>query len=110
MSLLFDQNLSRRLPALLANEFPGCEQVLLAGLAGVGDWTVWAYAAAHGLAVVSKDVDFRNLSATHGPPPKVVWLRVGNGPTRDVEALLRSRAADIRAFLSDPAASVLELP
>ena len=32
MSLLFDQNLSRRLPALLAAEFPGSEQVLLAGL------------------------------------------------------------------------------
>ena len=25
VSLLFDQNLSRRLPALLADEFPGCE-------------------------------------------------------------------------------------
>ena len=33
VSLLFDQNLSRRLPALLADEFPGSEQVLLAGLA-----------------------------------------------------------------------------
>ena len=110
MSLLFDQNLSRRLPALLAAEFPGSEQVLLAGLANADDRAVWAYAAARGLAVVSKDADFRHLSATLGPPPKVVWLRVGNGPTRDVEALLRSRAADIRAFLSDPAASVLELP
>jgi predicted nuclease of predicted toxin-antitoxin system len=110
VSLLFDQNLSRRLPALLANEFPGFEQVLLVGLDRADDGTVWAYAAAHGLAVVSQDVDFRNMCAAHGPPPKVIWLRVGNGPTRDVEALLRSRAADIRTFLSDPAASVLELP
>ncbi len=110
MSLLFDQNLSRRLPALLANDFPGSEQVLLVGLSSADDRVVRAYAAARGLAVVSKDADFRNLSATCGPPPKVIWLRVGNGPTRDVEALLRSRAADIRAFLSDPAASVLELP
>jgi predicted nuclease of predicted toxin-antitoxin system len=110
VSLLFDQNLSRRLPALLANEFPGSEQVLLVGLAGADDGTVWAYAAAHGLAVVSKDADFRSLSATRGPPPKVIRLRVGNVPTRDVEELLRSRTADIRAFLSDPAAAVLELP
>ena len=29
MSLLFDQNLSRRLPALHAGEFPGSKQVLL---------------------------------------------------------------------------------
>ncbi len=89
MSLLFDQNLSRRLPGLLAAEFSGPEQVLLAGLATADDRAVWAYAAARGLAVVSKDADFVRLSAALGPLPKVVWLRVGNGPTRDVVALLR---------------------
>lgn len=110
MSLLFDQNLSRRLPALLAAEFPGSEQVIGAGLATADDRAVWAYAAAHGLAVVSKDADFAQLSTSLGPPPKVIWLRIGNGPTRDVVALLRSRAADVQAFLADPAAAVLELP
>ena len=60
--------------------------------------------------MVSKDADFRYLAATLGPPPKVVWLRVGNGPTRDVEDLLRSRAVEIGSFHSDPTASVLELP
>ena len=110
MKLLFDQNLSRKLPALLAAEFPGWQQVLLAGLAGADDRAVWAYAAAHGLAVVSKDADFQKLSAALGPPPKVVWVRVGNSPTRVVEMLLRSRAGDIRAFLADPASAVLELP
>ena len=70
---------------------------------------MWAYAAARGLAIVSKDADFQALSAALGPPPKVIWLRVGNGPTRDVEALLRSRA-DIRAFLADPTSALLELP
>ena len=110
MSLLFDQNLSRRLPALLASEFPGSEQVIAAGLATADDRAVWAYAAAHGLAVVSKDADFAQLSAVLGPPPKVIWLRIGNGPTRDVVALLRTRASDVQAFLADPAAAVLELP
>lgn len=110
MSLLFDQNLSRRLPALLAAEFPGSEQVFTAGLATADDRTVWAAAAARGLAIVSKDADFATLSATLGSPPKVIWLRIGNGPTRDVAALLRARAADIQAFLADPAADVLELP
>jgi predicted nuclease of predicted toxin-antitoxin system len=110
VSLLFDQNLSRRLPTLLAAEFPGSEQVLLAGLATADDRAVWAYATARGLAVVSKDSDFAQLSATLGPPPKVIWLRIGNGPTRDVVTLLRTRAADVRTFLADPAAAVLELP
>jgi predicted nuclease of predicted toxin-antitoxin system len=110
VSLLFDQNLSRRLPALLAAEFPGSEQIFTAGLATADDRTVWAYAAARGLAVVSKDADFAALSAALGPPPKVIWLRIGNGPTRDVVALLRARAADVQAFLADPAAGLLELP
>src|SRR5437870_13286503 len=52
-------------------------------LATADDRAVWTYAAAHGLAVVSKDADFQKLSVALGPPPKVVWLRVGNRPTRD---------------------------
>jgi hypothetical protein len=48
VSLLFDQNLSRRLPVLLAAEFPGSEQALVAGLATADDRAVWAYAAAAG--------------------------------------------------------------
>ena len=110
MSLLFDQNLSRRLPAKLATEYPRSEHVLSAGLSAADDRAVWTYGASQGLAVVSKDEDFRALAVTLGPPPKVVWLRVGNGPTRDIETLLRDRLADVMAFLADPTASVLELP
>lgn len=110
MSLLFDQNLSRRLPALLSAEFPGAEQVFSAGLANASDRDVWDHAAACGLAIVSKDADFAALAASLGPPPKVIWLRIGNGPTRDVVSLLRARAADIHAFLANPNANVLQLP
>jgi len=110
VSLLFDQNRSHRLPTLLAVEFPGAEQVLAAGLAEADDRAVWAYAATRGLAVVSKDEDFVQLSAALGQPPKVIWLRIGNGPTREVAALLRARATDVRAFLGDPTAGVLKLP
>jgi predicted nuclease of predicted toxin-antitoxin system len=45
-----------------------------------------------------------------GPPPKVTWLRIANAPTRDVMALLRTRAADVQAFLADPTQAILELP
>jgi predicted nuclease of predicted toxin-antitoxin system len=110
VSLLFDQNLSHRLPALLAAKFPGSEQVIAAGLATADDRAVWAYAASHGLAIVSKDADFARLSGVLGPPPKVIWLRVANGPTRDVVALLQARAGDVETFLADPAGAVLELP
>lgn len=110
VSLLFDQNLSRRLPALLVAEFPGSEQAFLAGLAQADDRAVRDYAASRGLAVASKDADFAALSNVLGPPPQVVWLRVGNSSTRDVADLLRSRVSEVRAFPADPSAALLELP
>lgn len=110
MSLLFDQNLSRRLVGLLAADYPGSEHVEGAGLLGADDLAVWNYAAAHGLMVVSKDSDFRHLALLHGPPPKVIWLRVGNGPTATVAALLSARVADVQAFAADPALALLVLP
>jgi predicted nuclease of predicted toxin-antitoxin system len=110
MSLLFDQNLSRRLVALLAAEYPGSEHVATAGLSGADDMIIWRYAASRGLIVTSKDSDFRHLALLHGPPPKVIWLRVGNGPTAVVAALLRARLADVRAFAADPALALLVLP
>ncbi len=109
MSLLFDQNLSRRLVLLLAAEYPGSEHVESVGLLGADDLTVWHYAAGWGLMVVSKDSDFRHLALLHGPPPKVIWVRVGNGPTA-VTALLRARLADVQAFAADPALALLVLP
>jgi predicted nuclease of predicted toxin-antitoxin system len=110
VSLLFDQNLSRRLVGLLAAEYPGSEHVEGAGLLGADDQVVWQYAASRGLAVVSKDSDFRHLALLRGPPPKVIWLRVGNGPTAAVEALLRNRMVDVQAFVADPALALLVLP
>jgi predicted nuclease of predicted toxin-antitoxin system len=110
VSLLFDQNLSRRLPALLASEFPGSQQVFEVGLATADDRTIWVYPATQGLTIVSKDADFAQLSTLLGSPPKVIWLRIGNSPTRDAVALLKARAADVQVFLADPSANVLELP
>jgi predicted nuclease of predicted toxin-antitoxin system len=102
MRVLFDQNLSPRLVELLSEDYPGCQHVHTIGLAGADDQTVWDYAAQLQLVIVSKDSDFQHRALLYGPPPKVVWLRVGNGPTNSVVALLRSRKQDIAAFVLDP--------
>lgn len=59
--------------------------------------------------MVTQDSDFADLAFLLGPPPKVLWLRCGNTPTRHVEALLRPHALAIAAFDADSAAAVLEL-
>ncbi|MEX0777794.1 MAG: DUF5615 family PIN-like protein [Phycisphaeraceae bacterium] len=91
MRFLCDQNLSHRLVEQLASVFPGCEHVRHVGLAASPDPRVWEFAAAHSLAIVSKDTDFQQRALLYGCPPKVVWVRLGNCSTAAIEALLRGR-------------------
>jgi predicted nuclease of predicted toxin-antitoxin system len=109
LKLLFDQNLAPRLVAQLAELFPGSGHVRDAGLAAADDVAVWEFAKAGGFAIVSKDADFRQLSFLYGSPPKVVWLRVGNRSTAEIEAIVRANAGDLEAFNADPVASMLVL-
>ncbi len=109
MKLLFDQNLSPRLPARLADLYPGSAHVDDIGLATAGDDIVWDYAEANGFAVVTRDEDYSQMSVLRGCPPKVVWIVVGNCKTARIEGLLRSRHADLIAFDADPDAGVIEL-
>ena len=109
MKLLFDQNLSPRLIGLVGDVFPGSVHVRLLGLQTASDDEIWACAAQSGLAIVSKDSDFRQRSFLYGPPPKVIWIRLGNCATDRIAALLWTRHAEIRRFCEDPAAAFLAL-
>ena len=53
------------------------------------DRQIWEFAGEHGYAIVSKDADFRQLAFMHGPPPKVIWLRVGNVSTTEILDLIQ---------------------
>jgi predicted nuclease of predicted toxin-antitoxin system len=59
--------------------------------------------------LVTKDQDFQRLSVLRGPPPKVIWVRLGNCATADVARLLRSRDTQVRAFVEHPEAAFLAL-
>ena len=110
MKLLFDQNLSPRLPRLLADIYAESIHVREVGLRDADDFNVWQYAKAEGYAIVSKDSDFQQRSLLHAAPPKFVWLRVGNCTTRRIEGLLRSYSAAIHTFDLDDSKSHLMLP
>ena len=109
MKLLFDQNLSNRLVRLLAANFPGSAHVRDLGMAAADDQTIWDYARQHDFVIVSKDSDFQQRALLYSHPPKVIWLRIGNGPTSAVVTLITSRLADIATFDADPTASILIL-
>lgn len=92
MKLLFDQNLSHRLPACLADLFPDSAHVRAATLDRAPDDQVWEYASANNFCIVTQDSDFAERSRLYGAPPKVVWLRCGNSTPQQVEAILRRNA------------------
>ena len=109
MKLLFDENLSPKLPRLLATHFPGSAHVRECGLLGLPDEDVWEYARANGFTIISKDSDFQQRSLLYGPPPKIVWLRIGNCNRQQLVQLITTHEQDIRALDADPHESVLVL-
>ena len=88
MKLLFDENLPGSLPQHLADLFPGTQ----------------------GFVIVSKDSDYRPMSALRGHPPKVIDWRVGNCTTATAADLLRRYSATIHTFVLDKTKSLLSLP
>jgi predicted nuclease of predicted toxin-antitoxin system len=108
--LLFDQNLSRLLVGRFAEDFPGSVHVTDFGLARATDREVWDFARTGGYLIVSKDSDFRQLAFLFGPPPKVVWLRVGNASTAVIASLLRTSSELIHEFAAGGEDALLVLP
>ena len=110
MKLLFDENLSPALTRRLADLFPDSLHVRDIGMKATDDPIVWEYAKNNGLMIVSKDADMHDLSLVFGNPPKVIWVRLGNCSTREVENLLRRHFEAIKLFSADDTVSLLALP
>ena len=110
MKLLFDQNLSRRLIGMLADEYPGSRHVVELGLDTATDRAIWDYAGEHGFVLVSKDSDFRQLAFLLGPPPKTVWVRADNASTHDILSVLREHGDVIADFFDTDEEALLVLP
>jgi predicted nuclease of predicted toxin-antitoxin system len=109
VKLLFDQNLSHRLLPALVDLFPGSTHVRDLGMERQEDDKVWIHARQHGLVILSKDNDFLERGLLYGPPPKVIYLALGNCTTRRIEELLRASHNRVVAFGTNPDEGVLIL-
>lgn len=109
MKLLFDENLSRKLVARLAELYPGSVHVAAVNLLERPDREIWDFAQTNGFTIVTTDADFYELAAALGPPPKVIWLRRWRHPTRDAEFVLRRDAIRITEFAVDSTLGFLVL-
>jgi predicted nuclease of predicted toxin-antitoxin system len=109
MRLLFDQNLSFKLCALLDDLYPNSKGVRELGLDTSDDRVIWKQAKDSGFLLVSQDSDFAEMAAHYGPPPKVIWLRCGNQPVHAIASLLRRHAATVLEFEANGSAGCLEI-
>jgi predicted nuclease of predicted toxin-antitoxin system len=107
MRLLFDQNLSAVLVKRLGDLFPGSTHVVMVGLERAADDAIWAYAAGNGFVIVSKDSDFQQRSSLYGAPPKVIWIRIGNCTTDEIEQLLRKHSTTVHTFETESSNAML---
>jgi predicted nuclease of predicted toxin-antitoxin system len=110
MKLLLDQNLSRKLVIQIENIFPDSNHVTSVLSETVDDRTIWEFAKQNNFMIVTKDDDFEQRSILFGHPPKVIWIRLGNCRTADLERLLRDSQKVIEAFGEDDQKSILPLP
>jgi len=67
------------------------------------------FARVQAFCIVTQDADFADRSRLYGAPPKVIWLRCRNVPSRRVEALLRTGAEAIQELMNSSSLNCLEL-
>ena len=109
MKLLLGQNLPSRLLRELDGEFQGSAHVGDIRLAHSDDLEVWEHALRQQYAIVTKDLDFRDIAGLRGFPPKVVLLRWGNITNKELVTRFTASTGLILAFLADDENALLEL-
>lgn len=109
MTLLLDQNLSPKLKEPLSALFETVVHVQDLDMDETPDVEIWRTARERGWAIMSKDGDLADMALLYGAPPKVIRLRIGNGPWRSAAEVALENAEAIRDFLSNPVSSLLVL-
>lgn len=109
MKLLFDENLSEKIISQISDLFPGSAHVKDFELIRSEDREIWEYAKANNFVLVSKDTDFYQRGILLGPPPKFIYLRVGNSATVEIIRVLRDQRLVIDTFVNNPKEGILVL-
>ncbi|MGB3849440.1 MAG: DUF5615 family PIN-like protein [Tunicatimonas sp.] len=98
--ILVDNNLSVRLPEVLASDFPGSVHVATLELTQATDTQLWELAQREHFAIMTRDKDFYYRVSVFGSPPSVIWITRGNCSNRELIALVRQYIPTIRSFIA----------
>ena len=92
MVIWTDAHLSPALAPWLASAFAvRAAAVRDIGLREACDTDIFFAARQAEAVVLTKDADFADLLARHGPPPRVIWLRCGNTSNANLRHLLTNQ-------------------
>lgn len=91
MQFLIDENLPKKLILDSQHAFMHVEEIGTQ----LTDTEVWEYAKANSFIVITKDTDFYNRMSVHGPPPKVIWVKLGNMRKMELEKCMLAKWPDI---------------
>ena len=89
--------------------FPDSEQVRRLGLENKSDGEIWDFAKKNDFTIVTFDADFYDMSLFRGHPPKVIWLKLKNSTTENIEKMLLEKYDQIHDLLRDSTLSCLEI-
>jgi predicted nuclease of predicted toxin-antitoxin system len=109
LEALLDENLSRRMLGMLEPYVPESSHVSFVGLEGAKDSEIWSFAGESNFVIVTRDSDFSELAALHGPPPKVIVLQISNCRWRDMASPIIRRHKELVTYLGQPDVAVVEL-
>jgi predicted nuclease of predicted toxin-antitoxin system len=73
-----------------------CQHVQDLGFVTCIDREIWQHAVAAGYVLSSKDSDFVDLAQSSEEQVSVVWVRLGNGRTKEILAVFRTLWPEIR--------------
>jgi len=109
MKLLFDQNISHKITALLPSQFALSSSVKGEGLYNCAYKEIWEFAKKGNFVIVTQDSDFNDLNLLNGFPPKIIWIRTGNLRTSEMLAILIKYQDDILKFINDEKLGCFEI-
>ena len=93
--LLVDENLPTSLVGLLPVEASHARELG----ERLTDFQLWHHARQNDWVILTRDTDFFDRLMLEGPPPKVIWVRLGNIRRRDLEGMLLRLWPKIRELL-----------
>jgi len=75
----------------------------------LADSFIWKFAKENQYHILTFDEDFSELQNLYSFPPKIIWLRTGNVPTKWISDRLTILANEIISFIENTEAGIYEI-